>query len=190
MDAFIEHGQVTQNVTVEFDNCIVAIVNFGLLCQWKGQIFKAQGDKKEYCDWLQIAGNMYSFFFWPEMEDYTTQLHPVQYEDLILRMFYISCTICNLDCESGEGRAHSILELPLKFVTFSSNIGGFDQFVQRAVRRFSIPYNELAKFLGNFFKLKSPQDSSCNQHREKLITYRNTALINSYFLSHFTQDEK
>ena len=108
LKSFVKNGKITQSGLEELDNCIDAVLNLGLLCQWKGEIFKFLGDKKQQSNWLQLAATVYNCFWWPEFVGYTLQLNPNQYEDLILRIYYIACTVFNLEYKSNPSAKVSI----------------------------------------------------------------------------------
>ena len=67
--------------------------------------------------------------------------------------------------------------------------GGFDKFIQQSVRRFSISYRDLSRYLTPFIeghKITHNPTRTCPMDCNNLVRQKNSALINAHFLSFFT----
>ena len=57
----------------KFKDAQNVLLNIGILCQLKSDIYKALDDKKQCCDWMDKAKAAFNFFFWEETVPLTMQ---------------------------------------------------------------------------------------------------------------------
>ena len=73
LDNLLRSGKISQDQFKKFEDNQTVILNMGILCQWKSDIFKALGDRDQSYAWIKMAGKIYNFFFRDETRPFTMQ---------------------------------------------------------------------------------------------------------------------
>ena len=73
LDNLLKSGKISQDQFKKFEDNQTVILNMGILCQWKSDIFKALGDRDQSYAWIKMAGKIYNFFFRDETRPFTMQ---------------------------------------------------------------------------------------------------------------------
>ena len=76
----------------QFEDSQNIVLNLGVLCQLKSEIFKSLNDQTQCVSWMDMAQKLFNFFFWQETTPFTMQ-NPPLYEDLCQRLIYAAITI-------------------------------------------------------------------------------------------------
>ena len=79
----------------QFEDSQNIILNLGILCQLKSEVFKSLNDRTQCVSWMDMAQKLFNFFFWQETTPFTMQSPPL-YEDLCQRLIYAAITIHKL----------------------------------------------------------------------------------------------
>ena len=79
----------------QFEDSQNIVLNLGILCQLKSEVFKSLHDQTQCVSWMDMAQKVFNFFFWQETTPFTMQ-NPPLYEDLCQRLIYAAITIHKL----------------------------------------------------------------------------------------------
>jgi len=206
LKSYYQYDKKTQAKIQSFKDAQTTVFILGSLCQWKGEIFKSFGgspmDLKGHCDWLQLACEIYNFF-WIDLSEFILKgpaaLGIDESEDLIERTIYTACTIFLYEIklqtvqmrETGTCKQHLLKRLKPTIDALTEH--GKDQkdswshkfeivkLLPKTVERFSIPSDDCRLCLDALipmFDSKSQLTFGENKElKEQLVTYRNSLPI-------------
>ena len=179
----------------EKSKAIKIVTLLGNLCQWKSEIFQAFGNPTQQCNWLKVACSLYNFRFEEENPNFLVCDMQIS-GDLIERIIHAACIIYVYEMQLKRGstleeRMSPSSNLLDRMVPFISRMNGnidYSPYFAKSVKRFSISTENFLQFSDAMILLLelAKDEETIN----RLVTLKNSLLINRHFMSRFcTEDE-